>query len=276
MSKTVELACLSVIALIAMPMTTASAFHPFDEPSGYQMPDWSKRKAAKSAAEGKPAKQIKQTQAFSFFGGDDDDEPVKPQQRVAKPSAVQNPPVLDGGGRPAISAVAPPVVSFASSGAGSIVIDTSGRSLYYTLSGTTAYRYPISVGREGFTWTGTEKISRVQSWPDWRPPAEMKQRQPNLPDVMTGGVRNPLGAKALYLGNSLYRIHGTNDVKSIGQAASSGCFRMMNGHVLHLAGVAGVGTTVKVVHKLPSNFAGNEGGNGGKRRSARLAAASTN
>ncbi|MEQ1697804.1 MAG: L,D-transpeptidase [Hyphomicrobiaceae bacterium] len=277
MTKTVGLACLSAITMIALPMTTASAFHPFDEPSGYQMPDWSKRKAAKTATAGTPSRPATQIQTNSFFGNDDDeDQPVKPQQRIAKPSAVQNPPMLDGGGRPAISAVAPPVISFASSGAGSIIIDTSGRALYYTLSATTAYRYPISVGREGFTWTGTEKISRVQSWPDWRPPAEMKQRQPNLPDVMTGGVRNPLGAKALYLGNSLYRIHGTNDVKSIGQAASSGCFRMMNGHVLHLANVAGVGTTVKVVNKLPSNVAGNEGGNGGKRRSARVATASSN
>ena len=258
MTKTVGLACWSAIVLAVMPITSASAFHPFDEPSGYQVPDWSKRKAAKAAPLGNPANPAKKSQTSAFFGGDDeDDQAVKPQQRVAKPSAVQNPPVLDGGGRPNIASVAPPVVSFASSGAGSIVIDTSGRALYYTLSATTAYRYPISVGREGFTWTGTEKISRVQSWPDWRPPAEMKERQPNLPDVMTGGVRNPLGAKALYLGNSLYRIHGTNDVKSIGQAASSGCFRMMNGHVMHLAGLASVGTTVKVVSRLPSNVAGN-------------------
>lgn len=277
MSKTVGLTYLSAIAMVVMPITSASAFHPFDEPAGYQVPDWSKRKAAKANPAGNPANPAKKNQASSFFGGDDDeDQPVKPQQRVAKPSAVQNPPVLDGGGRPEISPSAPPVVPFASSGPGSIVIDTSGRSLYYTLSASTAYRYPISVGREGFTWTGTEKISRVQSWPDWRPPAEMKERQPNLPDVMTGGVRNPLGAKALYLGNSLYRIHGTNDVKSIGQAASSGCFRMMNGHVLHLAGLANIGTTVKVVHKLPSNVAGTEGGSGGKRRSARVAAISTN
>ena len=274
MSKTCVLASLSAIAIVAMPITTAWAFHPFDETAGYQMPDWSKRKAAKATPLGKPATPATQNQASSFFGSDDEeDQAVKPQ-RAAKSATAQNPPVLDGGGRPAISAVAPPVVSFASSGAGSIVIDTNGRALYYTLSATTAYRYPISVGREGFTWTGTEKISRVASWPDWHPPAEMKERQPNLPDVMTGGVRNPLGAKALYLGNSLYRIHGTNDVKSIGQAASSGCFRMMNGNVIHLAGLAGVGTTVRVVHKLPANVAGNENGNGnGGKRSARVAAA---
>ena len=111
--------------------------------------------------------------------------------------------------------------------------------------------YPISVGREGFNWTGTETISRKQAWPDWHPPQEMRQRDPRLPEKMTGGTRNPLGAMALYLGTTLYRIHGTNDVKSIGQAQSSGCFRMMNASVVHLAGVAGVGTMVTVVASLP-------------------------
>ena len=263
MSKTFVLASLSAIAIVAMPITTASAFHPFDEAAGYQMPDWSKRKAARANPEANPARPAPKPQASAFFGNDDE-EPAKPQ-RAAKSAPAQNPPVLDGGGRPAISAVAPPVVSFASAGPGSIVIDTRGRALYYTLSATTAYRYPISVGREGFTWTGTEKISRVASWPDWHPPSEMKERQPNLPDVMTGGVRNPLGAKALYLGNSLYRIHGTNDVTSIGQAASSGCFRMTNSNVIHLASIAGVGTTVRVVHKLPSSVAENGNKTGGKR-----------
>ena len=112
--------------------------------------------------------------------------------------------------------------------------------LYFILSPTEAYQYPISVGREGFSWTGTEVISRKQEWPDWHPPKEMIARDPRLPDKMTGGIKNPLGALALYLGNTLYRIHGTNDPKSIGRAASSGCFRMMNEHVLHLASLAGV------------------------------------
>ncbi|HRD77281.1 MAG TPA: L,D-transpeptidase, partial [Hyphomicrobiaceae bacterium] len=150
----------------------------------------------------------------------------------------------------------PASVAFNSSYAsGSVVIDTSGRALYLVTSSTTAYRYPISVGREGFTWTGTERISRVASWPDWHPPAEMRERDPRLPQKMTGGIRNPLGAKALYLGNSLYRIHGTNDAASIGRAASSGCFRMMNGHVVDLADRIGVGTTVHVVSRLPANVA---------------------
>ena len=119
----------------------------------------------------------------------------------------------------------------------------------------TALRYPISVGREGFNWNGTEKISRVAEWPDWHPPAEMRERDPSLPEKMSGGIRNPLGAKALYLGNSLYRIHGTNDAKSIGRAASSGCFRMLNGHVVDLASRVGVGTPVTVVRRLPPELA---------------------
>ena len=107
---------------------------------------------------------------------------------------------------------------------------------------------PVSVGREGFTWTGTQRISRVASWPDWHPPAEMRERDPRLPIKMTGGLRNPLGAKALYLGSTLYRIHGTSDARSIGRAASSGCFRMHNAHVVDLARRVGIGTKVVVTH----------------------------
>jgi lipoprotein-anchoring transpeptidase ErfK/SrfK len=132
----------------------------------------------------------------------------------------------------------------------SVVIDTSSRKLYYVLQGGRAYAYAISVGREGFTWTGREEISRKQPWPDWYPPEEMRQRDPKLPEKMTGGLRNPLGALALYLGTTLYRIHGTNDVKSIGRAQSSGCFRMMNSAVMHLASLVDVGTRVEVVHSL--------------------------
>jgi hypothetical protein len=158
-----------------------------------------------------------------------------------------------GGARPSIAPLAPSVVAFHSNfAANSIVIDSQSRMLYYVLSPSEAYEYPISVGREGFSWTGTEVISRKQEWPDWHPPKEMIARDPRLPDKMTGGVKNPLGALALYLGNTLYRIHGTNEPKSIGRAASSGCFRMMNEHVLHLASLAGVGTPVTVVKQLPT------------------------
>jgi lipoprotein-anchoring transpeptidase ErfK/SrfK len=132
---------------------------------------------------------------------------------------------------------------------GTIIVDTEGRRLFYVLENKRAYKYPISVGRDGFTWTGTERISRVQAWPTWTPPASMRQRQPYLPRVVKGGVINPLGAKALYLGSSIYRIHGTNNKRSIGRASSSGCFRMMNKHVLHLATLAKVGTRVKVVKR---------------------------
>ena len=160
---------------------------------------------------------------------------------------------MEGGGQPPIAPVAPPVVALSKSEpAGTIIIDTHGRRLYYVLPDNKAYQYPISVGRVGFTWTGSEKISRVEAWPTWTPPAEMIARQPWLPRTMTGGVNNPLGAKALYLGNSLYRIHGTNDPKTIGFASSSGCFRMMNHHVMHLATLAGVGTEVRVVARYSS------------------------
>ena len=134
--------------------------------------------------------------------------------------------------------------------AASIVISTANRKLYFILPDKQAYAYPISVGREGFTWTGTEAISRKQVWPDWHPPTEMRERDPRLPRRMTGGIRNPLGAVALYLGNTLYRIHGTNDPKSIGRAESSGCFRMLNSAILHLASITEVGTPVAVVSSL--------------------------
>lgn len=158
------------------------------------------------------------------------------------------PEIMQGGPRPYIAPEAPPIVSLTrSEPKGMIIIDSHGRRLLYTLGDGRAYEYPISVGRQGFAWTGTEKISRIAEWPDWHPPAEMRQREPGLPKVMHGGIKNPLGAKAIYLGNTLYRIHGTNDPRTIGRAASSGCFRMMNKHVQHLASLAKIGTTVRVV-----------------------------
>ena len=164
--------------------------------------------------------------------------------------------VREGGARPEITLVPPPIVSFIHDyPVRSILIDTGARRLYYVLEGKRAYEYTISVGREGFSWTGTEKISRKQAWPDWYPPAEMRERDQSLPVKMTGGLKNPLGAMALYLGNTLYRIHGTNDSSSLGRAQSSGCFRMLNAHVLHLATLADVGTSVTVVHSLGGEVA---------------------
>jgi lipoprotein-anchoring transpeptidase ErfK/SrfK len=175
---------------------------------------------------------------------------------------------MSGGARPSISPEAPERISFPNGyGAGSIVIDTGGRKLYYVLSSSMAYQYPISVGRQGFTWYGTEKVSRMQSWPSWTPPAAMRRRQPYLPVTMSGGIRNPLGAKAIYLGNTLYRIHGTNDVRSIGRASSSGCFRMMNKHVLHLARLVQIGAPVHVVRSLDVPVSQSGAGGSGKRDS---------
>jgi len=164
--------------------------------------------------------------------------------------------LMSGGPRPEVSPASPDRVSFVSNYApGTIVIDTSGRKLYLVQSPRQALIYPISVGREGFTWTGTERISRISNWPDWHPPEEMRRRQPYLPVKMTGGVYNPLGAKALYLGNTLYRIHGTDDPRTIGRATSSGCFRMTNSHVIDLSRRVGVGTTVVVVNRLTASVA---------------------
>lgn len=173
---------------------------------------------------------------------------AEPPEEQYEDEHAESPDLMTGGDRPTIFPQAPTKVAFPNGyGQGTIVIDTSKRTLYYTLSTDVAFRYPISVGRQGFKWYGTEKVSRIQSWPSWTPPAEMRKRQPSLPVTMEGGMRNPLGAKAIYLGNTLYRIHGTNDRKSIGRAASSGCFRMMNKHVLHLATLVDKGTPVHVM-----------------------------
>jgi lipoprotein-anchoring transpeptidase ErfK/SrfK len=179
---------------------------------------------------------------------------LREEQRLDRERAsayrTRFPEYMTGGPQPAIRPVAPPVVALKKpEPAGTIIVDTKGKRLYYVLPDNQAYQYPISVGRIGFTWTGTEKISKIADWPTWTPPPEMIAREPWLPRTMTGGVNNPLGAKALYLGQSLYRIHGTNDPKTIGFASSSGCFRMMNHHVVHLATMAGVGTEVRVVSR---------------------------
>ena len=131
--------------------------------------------------------------------------------------------------------------------AGTIVIDTANTYLYLTLGDGKAMRYGIGVGRQGFTWSGHERISKMQEWPDWHPPSEMIQRQPYLPRFMAGGPGNPLGARALYLGNTLYRIHGTNQPSTIGQFVSSGCIRLVNDDVEDLYSRVQVGTRVVVL-----------------------------
>jgi lipoprotein-anchoring transpeptidase ErfK/SrfK len=134
-----------------------------------------------------------------------------------------------------------------SEAAGTVVIDTRTRFLYLVQGDGTAIRYGVGVGRDGFQWTGTHRVSEKKEWPDWRPPAEMRERRPDLPEHMPGGPDNPLGARALYLGSTLYRIHGSNEPWTIGQAVSSGCFRMTNGDVEDLYARVPVGATVKVL-----------------------------
>ncbi len=245
----------AVLAFAAIAFSApAYAFHPFDETYGYVMPEKFKRHGRAAKDEASPAVASTPSKKAKIKSAKVKNEAA--DEQTAKKKVAKGPATMTGGGKPHISAVAPPKVAFPNGyGAGNIIIDTAGRKLYYVLSSSQAYRYPIAVGKEGFAWTGTQKISRKVAWPEWNPPAEMLERKPNLPEHMDGGIRNPLGAMALYLGNSLYRIHGTNDVKSIGTAASSGCIRMTNGNVVHLAGIAGVGTTVRVLSKLPSKIA---------------------
>jgi lipoprotein-anchoring transpeptidase ErfK/SrfK len=131
--------------------------------------------------------------------------------------------------------------------AGTIIIDTPNTYLYLALGNGKAMRYGIGVGREGFTWAGTERITRMKEWPDWFPPKEMIDRQPYLPRFMAGGDTNPLGARALYLGNTLYRIHGTNQPSTIGTFVSSGCIRLVNDDIADLYTRVNVGTRVVVL-----------------------------
>jgi lipoprotein-anchoring transpeptidase ErfK/SrfK len=155
--------------------------------------------------------------------------------------------------RPGDTSVAEPrlrrqVVEFPSSEApGTIVIDTPNTYLYYVLGGGRAVRYGIGVGREGFTWSGVQTVARKAEWPDWTPPPEMVARQPYLPRFMAGGLGNPLGARAMYLGGTIYRIHGTNQPETIGGRVSSGCIRMINEDVIDLYGRVEVGTKVVVL-----------------------------
>jgi lipoprotein-anchoring transpeptidase ErfK/SrfK len=140
------------------------------------------------------------------------------------------------------------VVSYATREApGTVIVDTANTYLYYVLGNGRAVRYGIGVGREGFTWSGTQTVSRKSEWPDWTPPAEMIARQPYLPRFMAGGPGNPMGARAMYLGNSIYRIHGTNQPSSIGQKVSSGCIRLLNEDVADLYARVGIGTKVVVL-----------------------------
>jgi lipoprotein-anchoring transpeptidase ErfK/SrfK len=155
---------------------------------------------------------------------------------------------LDEEARPQASPIPRQRVEFSTEHApGTIVISTTERRLYYVTSRGQAIEYGVGVGRPGFEWTGTKRVTAKREWPSWTPPAEMLLRRPDLPRYMSGGPDNPLGARALYLGSSLYRIHGSNEPETIGQAVSSGCIRMLNEDVVDLYDRVRVGTRVVVV-----------------------------
>jgi lipoprotein-anchoring transpeptidase ErfK/SrfK len=157
-------------------------------------------------------------------------EAVDPRQRPLDPKYEKQ--LVDYGGK---------------EGPGTIVVDTPNKFLYLVGGNGKALRYGIGVGRPGFTWSGMKTISAKREWPDWTPPAEMLVRRPDLPRHMEGGPENPLGARAMYLGSSLYRIHGSNEPWTIGTNVSSGCIRMRNEDVIDLYGRVNVGTRVVVI-----------------------------
>ncbi|MCB1380761.1 MAG: L,D-transpeptidase [Alphaproteobacteria bacterium] len=130
---------------------------------------------------------------------------------------------------------------------GSIIVNTKQNRLYYVLGDGKALMFRVATAKRGFEWKGTHKVSAKAKWPSWSPPAEMRKRHPELPTFMAGGPDNPLGARALYLGSSIYRIHGTNAPDSIGKAASSGCIRMLNEDVTYLYGLVKLGAQVTVL-----------------------------
>src|SRR5215813_4999515 len=187
-----------------------------------------------------------QAPLFPFF--------LAPPTQYAPPPAVEEDatPAPDANGTFELPArLRRQVVSYQTREApGTIIIDTPNTYLYLVLGGGQAMRYGIGVGRDGFTWTGAERVSKMAEWPDWHPPAEMIERQPYLPRFMSGGEGNPLGARALYLGKTLYRIHGTNQPSTIGSFVSSGCIRLTNQDIEDLFSRVQVGTRVVV---LPGN-----------------------
>jgi lipoprotein-anchoring transpeptidase ErfK/SrfK len=148
--------------------------------------------------------------------------------------------------RPQASTTFRQMVPYQGYAPGTVVISTAQRRLYYVLGNGQAISYGVGVGRPGFQWAGTKTITMKREWPDWRPPAQMLRRRPDLPRYMAGGIGNPLGARAMYLGGSLFRIHGSNEPETIGYAVSSGCIRMTNADVTDLYSRVRVGTRVVV------------------------------
>jgi lipoprotein-anchoring transpeptidase ErfK/SrfK len=198
----------------------------------------------------------------------EDNRALRPPGAIGAPSAVTGSvePPMGSDGKPMVLSALPPdeqpevglaqlapnlrrqEVTFPTKEpAGTLIVDTPHTYLYYVLGGGRAIRYGVRVGRDGFTWTGVQKISRKAEWPDWHPPTEMIERQPYLPRFMAGGPGNPLGARAMYLGSTVYRIHGTNQPSTIGKFVSSGCIGMLNEDVSDLFDRVKVGTRVVVL-----------------------------
>ena len=174
---------------------------------------------------------------------------VRPQNVQAVPTANASLNTADplASTVPQMSAIARETVAYSGPyGAGTIVVSTAERRLYLVLGGGQAMRYGVGVGRPGFTWGGVQTVTMKREWPDWRPPATMLRRRPDLPRYMKGGLENPLGARAMYLGGTIYRIHGSNEPETIGTAVSSGCIRMTNEDVTDLYERVKVGTRVVV------------------------------
>jgi lipoprotein-anchoring transpeptidase ErfK/SrfK len=203
-----------------------------------------------------------------FIYPNEDNRALRPPEAIGAPSNVTGSvePPLGPDGRPMVLSALPPdeqpevgaaqlspnlrrqEVTFPTKEpAGTLIVDTPNTYLYYVLGGGRAIRYGVRVGRDGFTWTGVQKISRKSEWPDWHPPTEMIERQPYLPRFMAGGPGNPLGARAMYLGSTIYRIHGTNQPSTIGKFVSSGCIGMLNEDVSDLFDRVKVGTRVVVM-----------------------------
>jgi lipoprotein-anchoring transpeptidase ErfK/SrfK len=203
-----------------------------------------------------------------FIYPNEDNRGLRPPEAVGAPTGVTGTvtPPLGADGKPTVLSALPPdeqpevgtaplspnlrrqEVNFPTKEpAGTLIVDTPNTYLYYVLGGGRAIRYGVRVGRDGFTWTGVQKISRKAEWPDWHPPTEMIERQPYLPRFMAGGPGNPLGARAMYLGSTVYRIHGTNQPSTIGKFVSSGCIGMLNEDVSDLFDRVKVGTRVVVL-----------------------------
>src|ERR1700730_15171181 len=194
------------------------------------------------------------TQLFPFF--------IVPQTQYAPPPAVAAPSEDESGTFELPARLRRQVVSYATREApGTVIIDTPNTYLYLVLGNGQAMRYGIGVGRDGFTWSGIQSITKTAEWPDWTPPPEMIQRQPYLPRQMAGGPGNPLGARAMYLGGTVYRIHGTNAPGTIGTHVSSGCIRLTNEDVSDLYSRVNVGTKVIVLpmDRRADNAAGRRG-----------------